>query len=393
MADLARRDLLALGGRLLAAGTVAGLGVRGAALAAGATPAASAARDAGLGRDLKIGYLPITDASALLTAHQRGLFAARGVTSAKPVLMRSWEALAQAFVVGEVDVVHLLVPFAVQLRLAHDHPFSLVAWGHTNGSALTVAPTITRTSDLAGTTVAIPYWWSIHNVLLQQLLAKEGLRPVIRQRASAADRTVELVVMAPADMVPALAAKTIAGFVVADPFSAVAEAKGIGRVHRFLGDVWRQHACCGIAVRQDLIAQHPPVVQGITDAVVDAQTWLDGHRPEAGPLLTTTGGYLPQPPAAVGAVFGRGAAAYQQVLAHPDWHGETLSFSAFPQPSFTRSLVGLMRETVVDGDRSFLDIPGAGQVHERVFDDRFVRRSIAAAGLPAPALRQEDIAP
>ena len=326
-------------------------------------------------------------------AHQRGLFAARGVTSAKPVLMRSWEALAQAFVVGEVDVVHLLVPFAVQLRLAHDHPFSLVAWGHTNGSALTVAPTITRTSDLAGTTVAIPYWWSIHNVLLQQLLAKEGLRPVIRQRASAADRTVELVVMAPADMVPALAAKTIAGFVVADPFSAVAEAKGIGRVHRFLGDVWRQHACCGIAVRQDLIAQHPQVVQGITDAVVDAQTWLDGHRPEAGPLLTTTGGYLPQPPAAVGAVFGRGAAAYQQVLAHPDWHGETLSFSAFPQPSFTRSLVGLMRETVVDGDRSFLDTPGAGQVHERVFDDRFVRRSIAAAGLPAPALRQEDIAP
>lgn len=393
MADLARRDLLALGGRLLAAGTVAGLGVRGAALAAGATPAASAARDAGLGRDLKIGYLPITDASALLTAHQRGLFAARGVTSAKPVLMRSWEALAQAFVVGEVDVVHLLVPFAVQLRLAHDHPFSLVAWGHTNGSALTVAPTITRTSDLAGTTVAIPYWWSIHNVLLQQLLAKEGLRPVIRQRASAADRTVELVVMAPADMVPALAAKTIAGFVVADPFSAVAEAKGIGRVHRFLGDVWRHHACCGIAVRQDLIAQHPQVVQGITDAVVDAQTWLDGHRPEAGPLLTTTGGYLPQPPAAVGAVFGRGAAAYQQVLAHPDWHGETLSFSAFPQPSFTRSLVGLMRETVVDGDRSFLDTPGAGQVHERVFDDRFVRRSIATAGLPAPALRQEDIAP
>lgn len=394
MGELRRRDVLTLAGRLAAATAVAGLGVRGAALAAGqGTSSARDGRDAGLGRPLRIGYLPITDASALLTAHERGLFAEFGVPSAKPVLMRNWESLAQAFVVGEVDVVHLLVPFAVQLRLAQAHAFSLVAWGHTNGSALTVAPSVTATEQLAGSTVAIPYWWSIHNVLLQQVLSRAGLRPVIRQRASAADRTVELVVMAPADMVPALASRTIAGFVVADPFSAVAEAKGVGRVHRFLGDVWRQHACCGIAVRGDLIDRNPAAVQGITDAVVAAQRWLDGHRPDAGTLLTSGGGYLPQPPAAVSAVFTRRQAAYQQVLSHPDWHGETLSFSAYPQPSFTRSLVDLMRQTVVDGDRSFLDAVPPEAAHARVFDDRFIRRSLVSAGQAVPTTRTEDIAP
>lgn len=394
MTELRRRDVLTLAGRLAAATTVAGLGVRGAALAAGqGTSTVGQPRDAGLGRPLRIGYLPITDASVLLTAHERGLFAEYGVPSATPVLMRNWESLAQAFIVGEVDVVHLLVPFAIQLRLAHAHSFSLVAWGHTNGSALTVAPSVTATEHLAGSTVAIPYWWSIHNVLLQQLLTRAGLRPVVRRRGSAADRTVELVVMAPADMVPALANRSIAGFVVADPFSAVAEAKGVGRVHRFLGDAWRQHACCGIAVRGDLIERNTTAVQAITDAVVAAQGWLDRHRSEAGPLLTTGGGYLPQPPAAVSAVFTRGQAAYRQVLSHPEWHGETLSFSAFPQPTFTRSLVDLMRHTVVDGDRSFLDSVPAEAAHDRVFDDRFIRRSLASAGLPAPTTRMEDIAP
>ena len=114
---------------------------------------------------------------------------------------------------------------------------------------------------------------------------------------------------------------------------------------------------------------------------------------DAGALLTTTGGYLPQPPAAVGSVFTRERAAYTSVLSHPQWHGETLGFSAYPQPGFTRSLVDLMHRTVVDGDRSFLDAVLVDQAHARVFDDRFIRRSLVTAGLPAPSVRQEDIAP
>lgn len=76
----------------------------------------------------------------------------------------------------------------------------------------------------------------------------------------------------------ALASGAIAGFTVADPFSAVAEAKGAGHVHRFLGDVWHDHACCAITVRQDLVEQRPRAVQALTDGVVAAQAWLDANR-------------------------------------------------------------------------------------------------------------------
>jgi energy-coupling factor transporter ATP-binding protein EcfA2 len=47
----------------------------------------------------------------------------------------------------------------------------------TSGWAAVTEPDIRQ---LAGRKVAIPFWWSIHNVMMQQLLRAAGLRPVIR---------------------------------------------------------------------------------------------------------------------------------------------------------------------------------------------------------------------
>ncbi len=385
-APLTRRRLVRTAGRVGAAAAVGALAVRGGWLAAAPASAAPLLTD----RPLRIGYLPITDASALLAAHELGYLRTSGLGDAAPVLFRSWDALGQALIVGEVDAVHLLLPFALQLRVGRQVPLKVVAWGHTNGSTLTVAPRIIATEQLAGQRIAVPYWWSIHSVLTQRMLAGAGLSPVIREPASAARGTVELVVMPPADMVAALASGSIAGFTVADPFSAVAEAKGVGRVHRFLGDVWADHACCAITVRQDLVDTRPRAVQALTDSVVAAHGWLDAHRPEAGRLLTGAG-YLPQTEAAVGTVFTRDAAAYAPVARHADWHGERLGFTAFPHESYTTSLVGLLRQTVVDGDTAWLPSDAAA-AHRDLVDDRFVRASLLRAGLPL-APRKELIEP
>ena len=373
-AGVDRRHVLRTAGRVGAAAAVGGLALRGGWLAAAPASATPLVAE----RPLRIGYLPITDASALLAAHELGYLRASGLGDAAPVLFRSWDTLAQALTVGDVDAVHLLLPFALQLRVARKVPLKVVAWGHTNGSTLTVAPTITATEQLAGRRVAVPYWWSIHSVLTQRVLASVGLTPVIREAASTARGTVELVVMAPADMVSALASGAIAGFTVADPFSAVAEAKGVGRVHRFLGDVWADHACCAITVRQELVDTQPRAVQALTDAVVAAHGWLDGNRGDAGRLLTGAG-YLPQAEAAVGKVFTRDAAAYAPIARHPEWRGEHLGFTAFPQESYTAALVGLLRRTAVDGDSTWLPAD-ASAAHRDLVDDRFVRASLLRAG-------------
>lgn len=371
--------------RVLGAGLAAGAGVLSAGLAgcapSGAAPAAG---------PLRLGYLPITDASPLLLAHEQGRFARAGVATARPVLFRSWESLAQAFLTGSLDVVHLLMPFAVQLRYALGARLRVLAWNHTN---------VRRLDDLAGRSVAIPFWWSIHNVALQQMLRGAGLVPVVRETPSAARRTVGLVVMSPADMLPALHTGTVGGYVVADPFNAAAEIRKVGRIQRFVGDAWRDHACCVVVAREELLATRPDAVQGVVDGIADAQIWVDAHRGEAARTLSRAR-YLPQPLPAITRALDHPLepAIVSGAVVHPQWQGQRIGFRPFPFPSYTEALVEAMRETVVDGDTGFLTGLDPAAVHGDLVDDRFVRRTLArtdpaAFGLPADLTRTEEVLP
>lgn len=386
MTALTRRNLLIGAAATAAAGGLFGVGN----LARSATTGIAS----DTGAPLRIGYLPITDAAPLLLAHSAALYPAGLVSSAKPVMFRSWAALGEAFITGKVDVVHLLMPMAIQLRYALGGGVRVLGWNHTNGSALTVAPHINDIADLAGTQVAIPFWWSIHNIVLQKLLRANGLRPVVRRNASRSARTVELIVMSPSDMVPALANRSIGGYVVADPFNAVAQIKKIGRIHTFLGDVWRDHACCALITRDDVIAGRPDAIAELTNAVVGAQLLLNADRPGAAKALGG-GRYLPQPVPAV-----QLALTYPQLPyppAHPDWQPQRLGFTPFPFAGFTRQLVEAMGETVIDGDRRFLERLDPARVHADLVDDTFVRSALnrhggpGIFGLDATLTREEQL--
>lgn len=385
MTALSRRHLLAGATGLTVAAGLFGSGdlIRSAATAGQRRESA-----------LRIGYLPITDASPLLIAHSAGLYPSGSVSNGKPVLFRSWAGLAEAFVSRQIDVAHLLMPMALQLQHALGAGVRVLGWNHTNGSALTVAPDITDLEQLAGSQVAIPFWWSIHNIVLQQLLRAHDITPVVRQSASRSKRTVELIVMSPSDMVPALANRSISGYVVADPFNAIAQIKKIGRIHVFLGDVWREHACCVLVTREDVIAERPAAVQQITDAVVSAQLHINTDRNRAAGALTS-GGYLPQPLPAIRTALAYPAPPYQ--FRRPDWSPQLVGFQPYPYPSFTRRLVEAMHDTVVDGDRSFLDRIDPGTAHNELVDDTFVLNSIGAHGgtqafgLPADLQRTEQV--
>lgn len=384
-AGLSRRALLGGAVGLAALGGLAG--IADLAMAAGED------RSNGTGK-LRVGYLPLTDAAPLLVAHGAGLYQPETVSSSQPVMFRSWSSLAEAFISRQVDVVHLLMPMAVQLKYSLGSSARILGWNHANGSALTVAPHITDLAQLAGTQVAVPSWWSIHNIVLQEMLRARGLTPVVRTAPSKAAGTVGLIVMSPSDMVPALANGGISAYSVADPFNAMAEVKGIGRIHRFLGDVWREHACCALLVHQEAIDRDPAAVQALTDSVVTAQALINADRPAAAAMLSVNR-YLPQPVKAITKALTYPAADYS--IANPSWEPQRISYQPFPFESFTKGLVGAMHSTVVDGNRDFLDRIDVDTVHGELIDDRFVRASLeraggpAAFGLPANLTRTEEV--
>ncbi len=212
----------------------------------------------------------------------KGLFEKHGVQVEKPVMFRSWAQLVEAFLSGNVNVVHLLSPMSLWAKYGANAPVKAVMWNHLAGSALTVRPEINSIAELSGKTVAIPFWYSIHNIVLQRLLRENGLKITEKEPKSG---EVRLSVMAPSDMVAALASEAISGFIVAEPFNALAEAKGVGKVLRFSGDVWKDHACCLTLMHEYDIQHRPEWVQKVVNVLTEAQVSTLANRAETAQLL------------------------------------------------------------------------------------------------------------
>jgi NitT/TauT family transport system substrate-binding protein len=353
---------------------------------------------------VRIGYLPITDATPLLVAHGKGYFEAEGLQAEKPVLLRSWAQILEAFISGQVNVVHLLSPITVWARFGSKAPAKVVAWNHTGGSALTVRPEIDNVKGLGGKTVAIPFWYSIHNVVVQALFRENGLTPVARRDTPPAANEVQLVVMAPSDMVPALASSQIAGYIVAEPFNATAETLGIGKVLRFTGDVWKDHACCVVFMHERDLQQRPGWSQKVVNAMVKAQLWTRANRAETAALLSKDGANKYTPHA---------TAVLEKVLSPPDsdntnylrtgairnesWLERRIDFQPYPYASYTEELVCRLKGTLIEGDHAFLSDLDPVTAARELVDDSFVKKAIVAAGglqafgLPDGFVRQELI--
>lgn len=337
---------------------------------------------------LRIGYLPITDATPLLVAHHNKLFEEQGLTVEKPRLFRSWAQIVEAFLAGQVNAVHLLSPMTIWARYGSQSSAKVVAWNHMSGSGLTVQHEINSVTDLAGTTVAIPFWYSLHNVVLQHLLKDAGLEPI--SEGDPGPKQVKLVVMAPSDMVPALANKQISGYIVAEPFNASAEVLKVGKILRFTGDVWKDHACCVVLMHEQDLQQRPEWTQKVVNGLVKAQLWIQDNREETAKILSKENPhrYTPHSYEALAQVLQPellDEALYTSTgaIVHKDWDEKRIDFQPYPFPSYTEELVRILKNTVVSGRNEFLaDLDPSFVAHDLV-DDRFVKQAILDMGGPA----------
>lgn len=350
---------------------------------------------------LTIGYLPITDATPLLIAHEQGFYEQQGIKVNKPVRFRSWSQLVEAFLSAKVNLVHALSPMLIWLRYGSQAPVKMMTWNHISGSALTVNPSINSVKELAGKTVAIPFWYSVHNVVLQHLLRHHGLTAVEK---APKNNEVRLVVMPPSDMVAALGSGKISGFIVAEPFNAMAEHFNVGKILRFTADIWQDHACCVTLMHERDIEQRPEWTQKVVNAMVQAQIWAQENREATADKLSKSGKhkYTPHSSDILQRVLVANDELQQQYLQdgaiqHPDWHVQRIAFQPYPFPSYTEELVKMLKQTHVAGRNLFLaDIDPVSAANDMT-SDMFVRKALeqydgfSFFGLPESLVRQENI--
>ena len=310
---------------------------------------------------VRIGYLPITDATALLVAHGMGYFKDEGLEVEKPTLIRGWSPLVESFAAGKVNLVHFLKPIPVWMRYNNNFPVKIMAWAHTNGSGVVVGKDtdIHSFKDLGGKQIAVPFWYSMHNIVLQYGLRQSGIKPVIKPQSEklAADEC-NLQVMAPPDMPAALAAKKIHGYIVAEPFNAMGEIKVHARMLRFTGDIWKNHPCCVVCMHQEVTEKKKEWTQKVMNAIVRAEIYASKNKKDVAKMLSRDGkGYLPMPAPVVeramtyydDSFYGKTGA-----IEHPQWHNGRVDFQPWPYPSATKLIVEEMNKTVVGGDTTFL---------------------------------------
>ena len=207
---------------------------------------------------LTLGYLPITDHLTVI-AQQQGTFSRANFSVVK---FGSWPELAEALKGGAIDGAFVLAPIALTLR-QKGVPLRAVLLGHRNGSVITVKidGPIHTLADLKGRTIAIPSRFSTHNILLQRMLAAQHIE---------VDGDTHIIELAPPEMVTALATGRIDAFIVAEPFGAQAEIQKVGRVLALSKDIWPDHICCVLNLRQEAIDRAPEAVQEVVTALVQA---------------------------------------------------------------------------------------------------------------------------
>lgn len=224
--------------------------------------------------DFRIAHLKITDHLILGVTQDK---VKKGAEEFKYLNLASrpmmgWQQVAQSLKDGAVDAAFILAPTAMDLYKA-GLKGKLVMFSHRSGSVLikNKKANIQTIEDFKGKVVIIPYQLSVHNMLLHKLCSEAGIEP-------GAGKDVLLEVMAPSQMVEALQYDDegeIAGFIVAEPFASVAVSKGYGEEFSLSKDIWPEHPCCVLVVRDEMIEEHPDAVHELTNSLVKSGKFID----------------------------------------------------------------------------------------------------------------------
>ncbi len=183
---------------------------------------------------------------------------------------------------------------------------------------------------LAGKRVAVPYWYSMHNVVLQFALRESGVTPVIRGEAGPGECALQI--LPPPEMPAALAAGKIDG--LHRPPSLQRARRDQGRradaaLHR---RYLEKSSCCVVVAHERQVAGNPDWTGKAVDAIVRAQAYCAKNREEVARLIS-------KDVAATCRCGRRGVkamtdygAAYESsgAIRHPEWSASRIDFQPGP---------------------------------------------------------------
>jgi chemotaxis signal transduction protein/CheY-like chemotaxis protein len=196
------------------------------------------------------------------------------------VCLPGWNPVQQALETGAVDAAFILAPIAMDLY-SFGVPIKLVLLAHKNGSICvrsSQAPLIAPEAEFfRGKSFLLPHKMSVHHMLAHLFFSRIGLKPGM---VGEGQSDVNFEIVAPIKMQDFLAHNpNAAGFMVAEPLGTRAIAAGAAELQFLSSELWENHPCCVVALRDDFIEPHAAAVYELTAMLVQAGKFV-AQKPE-----------------------------------------------------------------------------------------------------------------
>jgi nitrate/nitrite transport system substrate-binding protein len=267
-----RRDALRTGAALAGATFFSTLGHSGV-WAAGS--------DAPEKKEVKIGFIPLTDCASVVMASVLGIDQKYGVKII-PTKEASWPGVRDKLVNGELDFAHVLYGLIYGVHMGTAGPkkdMAVLMTLNRNGQALTLSKKLAdagakdvtglaklMASDKREYTFAQTFPTGTHAMWLYYWLASAGIHPF---------RDAKVITVPPPQMVANMRVGNMDGFCVGEPWNHRAIIDGIGVTAATTQDVWKDHPEKVLGTTGEFAQRFPHTCRAVTAAILEASKWID----------------------------------------------------------------------------------------------------------------------
>jgi nitrate/nitrite transport system substrate-binding protein len=241
----------------------------------------AAGSDAPEKKEVKIGFIPLTDCASVVMASVLGIDQKYGVKII-PSKEASWAGVRDKLVSGELDFAHALYGLMYGVHMGTAGPkkdMAVLMTLNQNGQAITLSKKLADKGAVDGAslaklmktdkreyTFAQTFPTGTHAMWLYYWLAANGINPM---------KDAKVITVPPPQMVANMRVGNMDGYCVGEPWNHRAIADGIGITATTTQDIWKDHPEKVLGTSAEFVKKYPNTARAVTAAIIEAGKWID----------------------------------------------------------------------------------------------------------------------
>jgi nitrate/nitrite transport system substrate-binding protein len=241
----------------------------------------AAGSDAPEKKEVRVGFIPLTDCASVVTAAVQKFDEKYGIKIV-PTKEASWAAVRDKLVNGELDAAHVLYGLVYGVHLGIGGPKKdmavLMNLNH-NGQAVTLSRKLYDKGVKDGASLAAQikkekgeyafahtFPTGTHAMWIYYWLATYGINPFT---------DVKTITVPPPQMVANMRVGNMDGYCVGEPWNYRAIVDKIGFTAETTQGIWKDHPEKVLGCTAEFVQKNPNTARAMTAAIIDAGRWID----------------------------------------------------------------------------------------------------------------------